>query len=55
MLDRHVAAMIGQTAEIPRTEIVEWVVACALLVVGTSLLLRARFWMNAALAPTLKP
>ena len=48
MLDRHVAAMIGQTAEIPRTEIVEWVVACALLVVGTSLLLRARFWMNAA-------
>jgi len=48
MLDQHGSAMIGQTAEISRTEIVEWVVACALLVVGTSLLLRARFWMNAA-------
>jgi hypothetical protein len=42
------SSILSQSAELSRTELVEWIVSCALLVVGTSLLLRARFWMNAA-------
>jgi hypothetical protein len=42
------SSILSQSAELSRTELVEWIVACALLVVGTSLLVRARFWMNAA-------
>lgn len=42
------SSILSQSAELSRTELVEWIVSCALLVVGTSLLVRARFWMNAA-------
>ena len=42
------STILSQSAELSRTELVEWIVSCALLVVGTSLLVRARFWMNAA-------
>jgi hypothetical protein len=33
--------------ELTRAEFIEWLLACALLVVGASLLLRARAWITA--------
>lgn len=36
-------------------EFVEWYLACALLVVGTSLVLRPRIWINAAIGVATHP
>lgn len=41
------AAQVGSSSALSREQLVEWIVACALIVVGLSLLLRARIWIAA--------
>ena len=42
------SSILSQSAALSRTELFEWIGSGTLLVVGTSLLVRARFWLNAA-------
>ena len=47
MIHSAALAQIADTEQLSRTELVEWVVACALIVVGMSLLSRPKAWIAA--------
>lgn len=48
MYEAVIAAIeVANGSELTRAELVEWLLACALVIVGSSLLLRARTWITA--------